>query len=234
MKQNIFFLCLISAVSWAGVEEEFADLGGNQILLQRAQELSPETKVEIIQDRLVNRNHRWEVAPEFSGSFGGDTYSKTQSLGFNVQYHINPHWSVGGKLNYSFNKLTADGEAMVDRAYDDFLKNPKNSSSPVPDIDYQKNESLALVNWYPIYGKMNLLDRGIAHFDVYALLGAGQVQLRSGSTGTYTLGGGFGFWITQNFSTRLEMRYQRYKAQYFNESKNLDLAIASLQMGWLL
>jgi outer membrane beta-barrel protein len=215
-------------------EADFDSLGGNTILLERAKALEPEKNISIVQARTVSRRHRVEIAPELSSTFGGDSYARTKSLGINLNYHFTPRISVGLKYNYSFNSLTREGEAMVDRAYDDFQADPENPSSPYPEIDYVKDEALALVNWYPIYGKINLFEKSVVHFDVYALGGGGQVRLRSGATSTYTAGGGIGFWISQHFSTRLEMRYQNYTAKYLDGEKPLDLTVGSLQMGWLL
>jgi outer membrane beta-barrel protein len=152
----------------------------------------------------------------------------------NVQYHFNPRWSLGMKYNYAFNKLTPEGEALVDRAYADFQKNPAKPTTAFPEVAYPKSETLALVNWYPIYGKMNLMDQGVAHFDFYLVGGMGQVSLSSGPTSTYTAGGGVGIWLNQHFSSRVEMRYQNYQAEYLNGKQSLDLAVASFQVGYLL
>lgn len=239
MKSNLLItsvLLVLSINAFAQtVEAEFDNLGGNQIILEKARELNPDTKVEVVQDRIVPRKKRFEFAPEFSGTMGGDdTYTKSQNVGMNINYHINHRWSMGAKYNHTFNKLTAEGEAMVDAAYEDRVNNPRNPTKPIPEIDYQKSESLLVLNWYPIYGKMNLFEKSIAQFDVYGLLGAGQVQLKSGTKPTYTLGAGIGFWMSPQISTRMELRYQKYNVEYITGPKNLDLAIASLQVGWLL
>ncbi|MBL7543646.1 MAG: outer membrane beta-barrel domain-containing protein [Bdellovibrionaceae bacterium] len=235
LSKTLVCVLVISSFSFAQVAAEFDDLGGNRIILEKAKELNPETNIEIVQDRTVLRKMRFEISPEFSGTMGGDdTYSRTQSIGMNVNFHINHRWSVGVKYNHSFNKLTAEGEALVDAAYNDFLQNPENPQAIIPQIDYQKNESLVLLNWCPIYGKLNLLEKRIVQFDVYGLLGAGQVTLNSGAKSTYTAGGGFGFWLTPKISSRLELRYQRYSVEYTTGPKNLDMAVASMQLGWLL
>jgi outer membrane beta-barrel protein len=130
--------------------------------------------------------------------------------------------------------MTPEGEALVDQALKQSQKDPTNPSIGFPKMDYQKSETMALFNYSPIYGKMNLFDKSIAHFDFYLLGGYGQVELASGGTPTYTAGGGLGFWIHRHFSTRLEMRYQNYTAKYFATEKSMDLAVASMQFGWLL
>lgn len=230
----IIFFVSLSAFAQEQKEADFDSLGGNTILLEKAKALEPDQNVSIVQVRTVDRRHRVEIAPEFAGTFGGDPYTNTKTIGLNINYHFTPHWSVGLKYNYAFNSLTPEGEAMADRAYDNYIANPESPNSPYPEMNYLKDETFALLNWYPIYGKLNLFDKSVVHFDLYALGGYGQARLRSGTTPTYTAGGGVGFWITPHFSTRLEMRYQNYTAKYPTEEKNLNLAIGSVQMGWLL
>ncbi|MGZ3746066.1 MAG: outer membrane beta-barrel domain-containing protein, partial [Pseudobdellovibrionaceae bacterium] len=218
MKKIILALILFSTVSAVAAEEnldsEFDSLGGNKIFLDKAKALEPEKNISIVQNRTVSLEKRFEIAPEFSGTFGGDAYCRTKSIGLNSFYHFNSHWALGAKYNYSFNELTPEGEAMVHQAYEQFKSQPASPSVAYPKVDYPKSEMMALFNYSPIYGKMNLLDKSIVHFDVYLLAGYGKVELSSGGTPTYTTGGGFGFWLNQNFSTRLEMRYQSFTARY--------------------
>lgn len=240
MKKFVLGLLLISATAIAAEKKEdlssdFDSLGGNKTLLENAKALEPDVNTSIVQKRFVSRTHRVELAPEFSGTFGGDTYARTKSAGFNLHYHFNPRWSVGLKYNHAYNTLTPEGESLMNEALNDYQKNPNNPSVPYPTVDFPKSETMALINWYPIYGKMNLLDKGVLHFDWYFLAGAGQVQMNTaGNTSSYTGGTGIGMWFNEHFTTRLEMRYQSHKAKYLNTEKNLDLTIASVQMGWLL
>jgi outer membrane immunogenic protein len=213
---------------------DFDALGGNEILFEKAKDLQPEKTVSIVQNRTVQKKNRFELAPEFSGVFGGDTYSRTKSVGLNVNFHLNYNWSIGAKYNYSFNNLTPEGEAMIDQALADYNANPQSPSAEYPEINYQKSEALALVNWYPIYGKFSMFDASVVHFDFYLVGGYGQMQLSKSSSPTYTAGTGLGFWVSNNFTTRMEMRYQNYNSEYLGVTKKMDVAVASVQMGWLL
>lgn len=215
-------------------EVDFDALGGNEILFEKAKALHPEKTVSIVQNRTIQKKNRFELAPEFSGVFGGDTYSRTKSVGLNVNFHLNYNWSVGAKYNYSFNSLTPEGEAMIDQAMADYNANPQSPSAAYPEINYQKSEALALVNWYPIYGKFSMFDASVVHFDLYLVGGYGQMQLSKSSSPTYTAGTGLGFWVSNNFTTRMEMRYQNYNSEYLGVTKKMDVAVASVQMGWLL
>lgn len=223
-----------TAVTESGSAADFDSLGGNSILLEKAKALNPQTETSIVQNRVVNRRGRVEFSPEMDSIFGGPTYTKTQSLGLNLNYHVTPRWSVGARYNYFVNQLTPEGDASVSAAETDVAQNPGNPKSQVPAIDYLKSSTMALVNWYPIYGKMNLLDLAVAHFDLYMLAGYGQVQLKSGNSPSMTAGAGIGFWINQNLTSRFEVRYQNFKSQYFDGDKKTDIGLASLQMGWML
>lgn len=240
MKKLVFALLFVSNIAFAADEKkedlgaEFDSLGGNKTLLEKAKALEPDVNVSIVQKRFVSRTNRVEIAPEVSGTFGGDTYSKTKSLGINLHYHFTPRWSVGVKYNHAFNSITPEGEALTNASIEDYKNNPNKPSVAYPDMDFPKNETMATVNWYPIYGKMNVLDRGVLHFDWYFLAGGGQVQMNSGSTSSYTGGTGIGMWFNNHFTSRLEMRYQNQSGKYINGDKKLDLAIASVQMGWML
>ncbi len=215
-------------------ETDFDSLGGNKIFFEKAKDLQPEKTVTIVQNRTVEMKNRFEIAPEFSGVFGGDTYSRTKSLGLNVHYHLNYNWSVGAKYNYAFNSLTPEGEALMDKAIADYNENPQNPSAAYPELNYVKSEAMALLNWYPVYGKFNMMDVSVVHFDFYLVGGYGQIQLAKSTSPTYTAGTGLGFWMTNNFSTRLEMHYQNYTSEYLGASQKMDTAVASVQMGWLL
>jgi outer membrane immunogenic protein len=226
----VAFLILVSGVqarAGSDIMKDFDSFGGNDALLERANVLSPDKKVEVIQDRIVSRKHRFEFDPEYQNVLGGDAYNNTQSVGINAQFHITEHWSVGVKYAYDFNQLTTEGNFLLtDTAI--------NGQGMVPDIDYPKQEALALVNWYPIYGKMNLYDLGVVHFDVYGLVGGGGIQLKSGTTAAYTGGLGVGLWLSQHLTTRVEYRFETYEAQRLSGATRINANIASFQVGYML
>ena len=216
------------AKSNSGLMKDFDTLGGNDVLLDKARELNPDQRISIVQDRVVKRRNRLEIAPEVSGTVGGDPYNRTTGFALNAYFHINPHWALGAKYEYDTNTIRPEGQALIDQAMSERDRNL------VPDIDFPKSQAMALVNWFPMYGKLNVFDLGVTHFDIYTVAGAGQVQLRSGNSTTWTAGGGIGFWFSQHLSTRIEARYQTYEAQKFSGPEKLNLTVAGLQVGYLL
>jgi outer membrane beta-barrel protein len=227
VRRVVLLTCIFCPWAKADLMEDFDSLGGNDVLYEKAKDLNPEQKVYVVQDRIVNRNWRMEFSPEYASVLGGDNFLNTRKYGFNVHLHVNPKFSFGVRYMSMTNTLSQDGEnlisdtSQVGRAF-------------VPDIDFPKDEMLGQFSIYPIYGKMNLADLGIAHFDVYMTLGMGRMNLRSGSSSTWQAGGGVGFWISQHFSSRLELRYQNHKAQRTAGEYDVNTTVAGLQFGYLL
>ncbi len=211
----------------ADLMKDFDTLGGNDVLLEKAKALNPEAQIRIVQDRVVSRRRRVELAPEFSSVLGGDAYNMTSNIGINAHYHFTPQWSVGLKYSYSFNQLRQEGEYLINDV-------SVSGKAQIPQIDFPKQQAQLVLNWYPIYGKMNLYDLGVVHFDVYALAGGGQIELKSGMTTSYTAGGGIGLWVSQHLSTRLELRYEGYTAKRYTGDTNMNTTVAGIQVGYML
>jgi outer membrane beta-barrel protein len=225
---TVFLSCgLIASTAYAQVMEDFDSLGGNKALLERAKDLNPDSKVEVVQDRIVNRHHRFEISPEFGTVVSGDSFLSTLQTGVTAHYHFNPHWSLGLKYASMSNTLTKDGENLI-------ADTNRTGKAVIPDLDYPIQQYMAVLAWYPLYGKINMFDKGIAHFDVYGQVGTGQIELHSGSTSTWMGGMGIGFWISQHLTSRLELNAQNYKTQRVLGDSNLTLTVASLSMGYML
>lgn len=211
----------------ADLMKDFDTLGGNDVLLEKAKALNPEAQIRIVQDRVVSRRRRVEISPEFSSVLGGDAYNMTSNLGLNAHYHFTPQWSVGLKYSYSFNQLRQEGEYLINDV-------SVSGKAQIPQIDFPKQQAQLVLNWYPIYGKMNFYDLGVVHFDIYALAGGGQIELKSGMTTSYTAGGGIGLWVSQHLSTRFELRYEGYTAKRYTGDTNMNTTVAGIQIGYML
>lgn len=207
-------------------------LGGNEALVEKATALDPSNKTRIVQSRLVDRNYRFEIGGNYGGVAGGDAYLRTQNFGLAADFHISPRWSIGARYYDYGNDLTAEGRRTFDKARKAYSEGGQ--SYVIPDIDYPLQSTMGVITWYPVYGKTNLLDIGIAQFDMYLLAGGGQIKLSSGWTGVTTAGAGVGFWLTQHLSARTEIRYQNYKDQIITGPRNVNTAVATIGIGLLL
>lgn len=211
------------------LKAEFSTLGDNQDVVERVKNMDSNQKVRIVQNRLVDRNNRLEVAANYAYNGGGDAYVKTQNFGGRLEWHFNPRWSVGAHYQKSYNVLTPEGENQF-RAAEAAQKIDPASSLRFPAVDYPLETQMATLSYYPIYGKLNLFDTGIAQFDVYLQLGYGRTNLFSGQSDLYSLGLGSGIWLTSRITTRLEARYQQYQDLILTEKRkqNNFQAVASL------
>ena len=229
---TLIFLFLPTLSLAAGVYDDFDSLGNNKDIAKRARRLDPKNKVRIVQNRLVDRNYRLELGVNYGTVAGGDSYLNTSNLGGSVDFHFNPRWSVGVRYYRSYNELTNQGKQVFDEAKRQ--QQETGLSGDVVDVDFPVNTTFATINFYPIYGKLNFFDLGISQFDVYTLLGYGQVQTNNTSSPAYTLGAGVGLWLNNHFSTRFEARYQSYEDKVYSGTRDLNLTIFSFSIGLIL
>lgn len=216
------------------IEKEFDALGGNGVLLEKAQALNPEVRTTVVQNRIVDRTNRFELSGEYANTFGGDTYVRTGIFGLSGQFHLSNHWSLGAKSGMAFNKLTNEGESLIQAAEAQAKKDPLNPTEPIPSIDYPKQLTMGFVNFYPLYGKISWFGKGISHFDIYGQLGYGNITLKYGGSPATSLGAGISVWGTEHLTTRLEMNYMNYNAKGINGNDiKMGVTSASMQVGWL-
>lgn len=219
-----------SVSSSKSMKEDFNTLGDNKAFADRVKEMDADRKVRIVQNRIVDLNHRLEVSVGYgiNGS-GGDNYVSTTNLGAQLDYHFSPRWAIGFRYEKFYNELSKEAEAQFDRAVTD-----STGTQRFPSVDLPLNSMIGTISFAPIYGKLNLFDLNVAHFDVYTMIGAGQIELRSGTTEIFTGGLGLSVWLTQHFSTRLEARYENYKDLLQSDNRDQNVVKAMATIGFLL
>lgn len=212
-------------------EQDIDSLGGNKELMNMAQKIQSTSRSRIVQDRIVDRNNTLEFGLNYGSVFGGDAYQKTQTLGFALDYHMTPRWSLGLRYQDYGNSLTPEGQRVFAMARENYEAGGRGNAV---DIDSPQSSMMAILNWYPIYGKTSFLDLGVTQFDIYLLGGGGTMTLSSGDTTVLTGGLGLGAWITRHISGRAEIRYQTYEDQLVTGSRKLDTVVGSIGLGWIL
>ena len=236
MKKIIFSLLCISlfgiqAYARDNVSSNMDSLGGNKKLIRRARSMSPNNKLSIVQNRLVDRSWRLELGVSYGTTAGGDPYVYTDNLGGQLELHITPRISIGARYYNHSNTLTSEGKRVFDNAVNSAAVG-KNTARP--DIDYATDTYMGTLSFYPIYGKFNFFDWTTAQYDIYMMGGAGTVKLASGNTETYTGGVGMGVWLSKHFSTRLEARYQTYEDQPITGNRRIEQTVFTASIGFLL
>jgi outer membrane beta-barrel protein len=234
---TLIVLSLLAFNAWPDeLTTKMDALGANKDLMKKARAIDPHNRVRVVQNRDVDRNYRLELGINYGMAEGGDPYVNTSVLGGNLDFHITPRWSIGARYINSQNELTSEGKQVFADAERRQQQNDPNFRKP--GVDYAKDTWLAVLNWYPIYGKMNLFDAGISQFDIYFLGGAGQVTLGSGTEPIYTAGGGVGIWFTQHFASRLEARWQGYQDHPWNgsarDNRDVNQTVLTATVSFLL
>lgn len=224
-------LLLFATAAHAGLNDDVNSLGGNKDLIRRARAIDPKNRVQVVQNRSVDRTNRLEFSVNYGLVNGGDPYVRTNNLGGSLDFHFTPRWSIGARYINSENQLSSEGERVFKDAN---AARASGSYYERPDVDYASDTYLGVINWYPMYGKLNLFDMGISQFDVYLLAGGGQVKLSSGTAPTYTGGVGLGFWMSQHFSMRVEGRYQTYEDRIYSGARKQELTVFTASLGFLL
>lgn len=228
-----YFSFFVFAEKARDLKEDFKSLGNSPEVSERIKNLNHDQKIRVVQNRLVDRNKRLEIALNYGFNGGSDSYVKTQSLGGFLEFHVNPRWSFGFEYQKSYNQLSPEGKNQFDRALAAQRIDPA-SPERFPAVDYPLDSNLLKLNFFPIYGKLNFFDMGIAQFDIYMQLGYGSVSLFSGKSNLYSVGLGTGLWINQWITSRLELRYQKYNDLLNSEVRNQSNLQALASMGVLL
>ena len=60
------------------------------------------------------------------------------------------------------------------------------------------------------------------------------MDLKSGSSDTWTAGGGVGFWWTKHMSSRFEVRHQAYQDQVYTVKRYVGMIVGTFGIGLLL
>jgi outer membrane beta-barrel protein len=209
------------------INQQFNSLGSDEEIMNKARALQPDNSMRVVQKREVDRNWRPEIGGSYGLINGGDSYIDTRAWGANLDLHITPRWSLGLRYADYKNGLTREGK----RAFDDFANGV---TTTFPAVDYPKSSYMAVINWYPIYGKISWLEMGVSQFDFYLLAGGGQMKTSNITSPIYTAGAGMGLWWNSWFTTRLEIRYQSYKDRAYSTDRSIDGFVGSLGIGFML
>ena len=225
-------LSVSAEAATSNYDRDMDSLGSNREITKRARGYRADNEIIAVQKRQVDRNYRIELGVNYGMSAGGgDAYVNTTMLGGQVDFHFTPRWSVGARYTSYFNSLNSRGQQVMDN-YQAQVAAKQNASRP--DISWPKDSWLGVIDFYPIYGKLDILDHSVTQFDVFLLAGAGQINLPTGSSALMTAGGGVGVWWAQHLSTRLELRWQGYSDKVYGETRSQNEMIAGITLGIFL
>ncbi len=218
------------------VDQQLDGLGSNDEIIKKARALQPNNSMRIVQKREVDRNLRPELGLSYGYVSGGDTYLETRNWGANLDFHITPRWSLGLRYNDNKNALTDEGQRVWDAAAVKLANGDADVAAP--NVAFPIRSYMAMINWYPIYGKVSWFESAVSQFDFYLTAGGGQVEWRNffedGTSPIFTGGAGVGVWINSWLTSRLEVRYQNYKDRVGNTDRTIDGVVMQFGIGIML
>lgn len=188
--------------------KEFKDLG----------RLAPFKEVSVIQKRFLPKTGRFQF-------FAGASLITNQPWffqgGLNLRLGYNFLETLGLELSYS---MMSNSERQVAKeAFDEH-------GIKADVIAYAKNFSGALLQWSPVYGKMSWFNSRIIPFDLYFNIGAGSVDVSSGSSASaFQAGTGQVFAISKAMAFRWDFSLLTYEvnSQLEKNSRRNDLLLTT-------
>src|SRR5688500_2395124 len=89
---------LTASTAFAGKRSLINDLdslGSNKGIAERAKAIDADNRIRVVQNRIVDRDMRFEFGVNYGAVAGGDSYVSTNQLGFLAELHITPMVSLG-------------------------------------------------------------------------------------------------------------------------------------------
>ena len=173
---------------------------------------SADREVNVIENRLYERDGRFGVGL-YTGLLSSDPFFYYFPVGLRATYHLSNSlgFEAGGAfMNAGF--LTHDTELT------EFLRDSRRDAfnAQTDTMDRYLWRANAVAVWSPFYGKLAILQRKLAHFDLNLAGGLGVVQVERPTvdrtsfnqvvTPEVVLGTGAHFYITEDLLVRLDGR----------------------------
>lgn len=206
---------VITALTWVALASPAAAQQGLDDELQ--QYWATEREMDVLRDRLFQREGRFGVGLH-TGLLSSDPFFYYIPVGLRATYNLSNYlgFEVGGAY-MDLGPLTNETELtgfLRERRSDAF-----DPARHTQDRYLWRANVMAI--WSPLYGKLAVLQRKLAHFDLNVGAGFGAVGLErpalnrqsafNHTTMEFVVGGGAHFYITNNVVVRLDGRAYLYR-----------------------
>jgi outer membrane beta-barrel protein len=179
-------------------------------------------RIFVLNTRYSSLTNRHEATIFGGNNFTAPSHMDQRDAGLTYRYHINPKWSIGLRHTEYYNDLNNSGKTLLTQ------------NSLVPETDYAKSSNEIFGSYNLFYGKMRMTQKTVVYFDQYIALGAGKIDLASGSTNMGLLDLGVAFWIGNHMSARFGLKNEFYKQTLLEgNQKNVHNANGYVEFGYL-
>lgn len=190
-----------------------------------------ETRLKVVQTYPIERARRFELGVRYGYQYSGDVYSMSQGLGVNAGYNINQYVGVLLDYNQYVSKLTQEGTNLKNNDIPNRLPAGREF---VIDVDSIKSSLHGSLVFYPMNGKLNLMDRKTLYFDPYISAGYGVVNTQRSSSNSIQATGGLSFYLTRGMSLKIENRFMTYETQGVAGKSRINSNQFGMMLGVLL
>ena len=167
-------------------------------------------KLYSLHNRYAPLSSRHEISVAMGKNLTIDGFFSSNQVGLIHHYHFNDRFSSVLNINKVFNDLNSSGEILMSR------------DRIVPDKDYIIHQVDLGLEYNLFYGKFRLGRDRVFYFDQYVSLGAGLVELKSGSTFTATANVGLAFWAGRSTSVRFGLKNDFYEEENLQGSQSFN------------
>lgn len=183
-------------------------------LAQRYWEQGKGSKVEVIQNRLYLKAHRFELSG-YGSLIQTDPFLSVTSVGVGLGYYLSEYWAIDALAWKSFATSSSLRESLQRDQGITLHTNPP------------KGFLGAAAEYLPIYGKLSLGGLSLFHFDLGVSLGTGVTFTDNGNCLTGLLG------IIGHFHlSRVLVLGFRYWLNYYSESIQINTNPAASVVSW--
>jgi outer membrane beta-barrel protein len=179
-------------------------------------------KLFVLNTRYSSLTNRHEASIFGGNNFTAPSHMEQRAVGLTYRYHINPKWSVGLRHTEYYNNLNNSGKTLLGK------------EALVAETDFAKSSNEIFGSYNLFYGKMRMTHKTVVYFDQFISLGAGKIDLASGSTNSGILDLGIAFWMGSHMSARIGLKNEFYKQTLLNgDNNNVHNANGYVEFGYL-
>lgn len=216
-----------AALAADGDGEDGKNIPGGPLGDQLEDYWSVDRDVDVIKERLYERSGRFGIGL-LTGAMSSQPFYWYIPSGLRASYYFNNNWGIEVEGAY----MGLYGVFQHPTALGDFAEKQGGYNRNTDALDQFNFQAHALAVWHPFYGKLSVLQRKLAHFDVNLAAGLGAVgvtrpnELRTESSDIVrpelVYGGGIQFFVNNNIVLRADARGYIYRGprRYMNTQSN--------------
>ncbi len=181
----------------------------------------PKEQLYAVQSRFSPLKGRFETSVGGAYTLAGERFLNSSDIHGALRYHLSDRWNLALTGSYVFNTMS-ESAANLFQEYGRF-----------PDIAYAKSRVDLTVGHHLFYGKFRLSMEQTLYFDYFVALGAGRVDLNTGSQFAAVASTGFAFWLGKHWSSRLGVETYVYNEQRVLSRGLVEHLMSHLDIGYV-